>query len=372
MTYLEAAYKVLNGNKAPLHYQRITELALQQGLITPTGLTPDATMGSRLYTDTKQDGSQFVRAGRGMFGLAKRQPAGIDAQVRKINASTRARLKTLLLSMPPDRFEELIYELLIQMGFDESTLTVTPYSGDGGIDVVGILRAAGLTDVNAAVQAKRWKGNVAAPTVTQLRGSLQVHQQGIIITTSDFSKGARAEATAPSKTRISLVNGDELLDLLFKHKVGVQERTLIVMSVDEEWWGDLIMPDPPTPDPVGPEPDTDSDVGDPTGQRPTGFVLFGESHETKSWKSVLVSLSTILAEKHGAEFTQKALTLKGRKRQYYRHDPEDMIRPVAIPGTSLWLETNLSARNILTRIHQLLELFDHSAKDISVVFESGG
>ena len=116
------------------------------------------------------------------------------------------------------------------------------------------LRAAGLTDVNAAVQAKRWKGNVSAPTVTQLRGSLQVHQQGIIITTSDFSKGARAEATAPGKSRIGLINGDELLDLLFKHKVGVQERTLIVMSVDEDWWGDLVMPDPQKPALPDPEP----------------------------------------------------------------------------------------------------------------------
>ena len=65
--------------------------------------------------------------------------------------------------MPPDRFEALIGELLIQMGFDESTVTVTRHSGDGGIDVTGVYRAAGLTEVSAAVQAKRWKANVQAP-----------------------------------------------------------------------------------------------------------------------------------------------------------------------------------------------------------------
>ena len=39
-------------------------------LIAPQGLTPEATMGSRLYPDTKQEGSSFVRAGHGRFGLA--------------------------------------------------------------------------------------------------------------------------------------------------------------------------------------------------------------------------------------------------------------------------------------------------------------
>ena len=42
--------------------------------------------------------------------------------------------------------------------------------------------------------AKRWKANVQAPTVQQVRGALGAHDQGLIITTSDFSAGARAEA----------------------------------------------------------------------------------------------------------------------------------------------------------------------------------
>jgi restriction system protein len=45
-----------------------------------------------------------------------------------------------------------------------------------------------------AVQVKRWKANVQSPTFQQVRGSLGAHEQGLIITTSDFSKGARAEA----------------------------------------------------------------------------------------------------------------------------------------------------------------------------------
>jgi len=197
-------------------------------------------MGSRLYTDTLDEASNFARIGRGIFELVQWQPSGIDQQVQQINQSTRTQLRDLLQSMPPERFEALITELLIQMGFDENTVSVTPYGNDGGIDVIGVYRAAGLTEVNAAVQVKRWKRNVQSPTVTQLRGSLQVHQQGIIITTSDFSSGARSEASAPNKTRIGLINGAELLDLLIKHKVGVIEKSLKVTSLDDEWWGELL------------------------------------------------------------------------------------------------------------------------------------
>lgn len=65
MTYLDAAHTVLQSAAHPLHYKEITELALAQKLIAPQGMTPAATMGSRLYTDTKQEDSHFVRAGNG-------------------------------------------------------------------------------------------------------------------------------------------------------------------------------------------------------------------------------------------------------------------------------------------------------------------
>jgi restriction system protein len=167
MTYLDAAYQILQQTAHPLHYRAITERALAAGLIQPTGLTPEATMGSRLYTQTQEDGSPFVRSsqGRGIFGLAEWQPAGIDHQVQRINQETLTELRRLLHTMPADRFEALIGELLIKMGFDESTVQITPFSGDKGIDVTGILRAAGLTEVDTAVQVKRWKGNVGSKMV---------------------------------------------------------------------------------------------------------------------------------------------------------------------------------------------------------------
>jgi len=192
--------------------------------------------------------------GRLCAGRAPARRYRIDA----LNRRVRTELRKRLLQMLPDRFEALIGELLIALGFDESTVEVTRHSGDGGIDVRGVLRAGGITEVNAAVQVKRWKRNVQARTVRDLRGSLTVHEQGIIITTSNFSSGAQKEAQEQGKTPISLVNGEQLLDLLIEHSIGVAQEQHTLLSLDEEWWGELTgeaapMPQPqPTAKPLSP------------------------------------------------------------------------------------------------------------------------
>jgi restriction system protein len=85
MTYLDAAYTILKAAGQPLRPDEITQRALAQKLISPQGLTPEATMASRLYIDTLQEGSRFVRAGKGVFCLTQRQPKGIESEVDRIN-----------------------------------------------------------------------------------------------------------------------------------------------------------------------------------------------------------------------------------------------------------------------------------------------
>lgn len=375
VTYLDAAYKILRHHSAPLHYEEIAARALDQGLIKPTGRTPAATMGSRLYTDTKNEGSRFARAGRGLFELAETRPGDFTDQIAAINQATRDQLAGLLQAMPPERFEALITELLLQMGFDETTVTVTPYRGDGGIDVVGIYRAAGLTEVNAAVQVKRWRNNVRTPTVTQVRGSLQVHQQGIIITTSDFSAGARIEASAQGKTRIGLINGEELLDLLIKHRVGVIEKTFSVATLDDDWWGELLGKGTAVEPPLisvqaAPEPATQTPhpADDPTGHKPVHFSLEGTTYPTNSWANLLVQVCSLLAAQYPDTFPARVLPIRGRKRDYFAKSPDLLFKSVRVGNTDLWVEVNLSAKNILKLIARVLEACEISTDTFSVEY----
>lgn len=251
MDFLTAAQTILEHEGQPLHFKDITKRALMQGLITPSGMTPEATMGSRLYTDTKKEDSRFERVGRGQFGLKRKSHRhDIAKRVEDINDSTRQSLRKRLHEIPADRFEALIGELLIAVGFAESSVQVTSYSSDGGIDVRGILNAGDVTAVNAAVQVKRWKRNIQTNVVRELRGSLTTHEQGIIITTSDYSSGARTEANAIGKAPISLVNGTELIELLIKHSIGVNKEPHTVVTLEEEWWNEAIGDASISPQPV--------------------------------------------------------------------------------------------------------------------------
>ena len=378
MTCLDAAYHILHHAGQPLRYEEITARALALQLISPQGLTPEATMASRLYTDTLQEGARFTRAGKGAFGLVDWRPAGIEAQVQLINQATRDQLRDNLHAMPPDRFEALIGELLIQMGFDERTVEVTKRSGDGGIDVMGVYRAAGLTEVNAAVQVKRWKGNVQAPTVTSLRGSLQVYQQGIIITTSDFSRGAREEAAAANKTRIGLLNGQDLLELLIRHKVGVVEKALKVISLDDEWWGELAGPSssapavssPPAPAPspaaLPESPDTGHGTSRAVQKKPASFTFLGQSYPVVSWRALLVTLCEIMAERSPDDFAARALTVRGPRRSHIVAAPDGMINPIPIGSTGLWLEANQSSRTAQRVAELILKAFDYTNNDLHI------
>ncbi len=47
-----------------------------------------------------------------------------------------------------------------------------------------------------------------------MHGCLGAHDQGLIITTSDFSPGAVKEAAQADKTPIALMNGEQLVMLL--------------------------------------------------------------------------------------------------------------------------------------------------------------
>ena len=225
--------------KQPMHYRDITKKALEQGWLATKSKKPEATMKTVILTEIrrqKERGEQprFSQKGKGLVTLSKWVKPGLTASIEQHNERVRKELYDRLLAMTPSEFEELVSTLLTHMGFD--SIEVTRTSGDGGIDVRGVLIVADSIRIKMAVQAKRWspRKNVQTPTVQQVRGSLGAHEQGLIITTSDFSAGARQEAVQPNKTPIALVNGEKLVSLLMEHSIGVQRTTQCLFEIDDE------------------------------------------------------------------------------------------------------------------------------------------
>ena len=237
-SFTDAAERVLEefGNKRPMHYRAITEKALEMGWLSTQGKTPEATMYAQIITEirrSKKRGEQprFVRYGKGLVGLSRWMGRGLAFQIEQHNKRVHQELRKRLLNMNWDDFEELIARLLAEMGFED--IEVTGRSKDGGIDVRGTLVVGEVVRIRMAVQVKKWKRNIHAPVVQQVRGSLGTHEQGLIITTSDFSSGARKEAARPNATPVALMNGEQLVALLVEYGMGVIRYPHEIIKLDE-------------------------------------------------------------------------------------------------------------------------------------------
>jgi restriction system protein len=229
LSFTEAAQVVLKKHGKPMHYTDITSEALKLKLIQTVGRTPEATMYAQIIQETQRrerrgEAQRFDRKGGGVVGLVAWNPIGLAGQIGKHNDSVRKALRQQLHGLDPAAFEALVGRLLTAIGFEE--VAVTRLHGDGGVDVRGTLVIGDVIRTRMAVQAKRWKQgiNIQAPTVQTVRGSLGAHEQGLIITTSDFSPGAKNEAKRLDATPVGLLNGDRLISLLIEHQIMVRRE----------------------------------------------------------------------------------------------------------------------------------------------------
>lgn len=240
MTVLDAAHKVLCEAGKPLHYHEgIAKLIIKGGL---SSIRPEKalarTLNGQVSREIKRraalgEPQRFLRLGNksGIIGLAADLPDGLPSQIAERNREVRAQLLQQAQDGSDDDFEQLIATLLVQIGFEDVELT--PPHRDGGVDVRGTLVVGEVVRVRMAVQAKRWQSNVQAPIVRQVRGGLGAHEQGLIITTSGFSSGARKEAKRADVSPIALMDGEQLAVLLAENEIGVQREKHVLLTLDK-------------------------------------------------------------------------------------------------------------------------------------------
>lgn len=176
-----------------------------------------------------------------------RPSAGEEATPEEVLADAYSRLRSALAeelldrvkSAPPHFFERLVVDVLVAMGYggsQEEAGRAVGGSGDEGIDGVIFEDRLGL-DV-LYVQAKRWDHPVGRPEVQQFAGALQGRRarKGVLITTSTFTSDARDYASSID-SRIVLVDGRQLVELMIEHGVGVSPvRSYEVKRVDTDYF----------------------------------------------------------------------------------------------------------------------------------------
>lgn len=238
LSFTDAAETVLtkHAGKKPMHYKEITKLAIKAGMIKTAGQTPESTMYAQILQERQRrekrgERQRFAQIEKGMVSLTAWKPTGLADQIARHNDAIRKKLLQRIQNLTAAEFEQLVGRLLTAIGFNN--VTVTRISKDGGIDVRGTLVVGDAVRMRMAVQAKKWKNNVQAPEVQKVRGSLGAHEQGLIITTSNFSAGAVEEASRPDASPVGLMSGQQLIGLLVEHGIGVTRQPHELLGLDE-------------------------------------------------------------------------------------------------------------------------------------------
>jgi restriction system protein len=162
----------------------------------------------------------------------------------ELDAALADELLDALRQTTPARFERLVVDLLIAMGYgkgDPTRARAIGKSGDGGIDGIVNEDALGLDAVY--VQAKRYAdGNtVGRPAVQGFVGSMtgESATKGVFVTTSAFSAGA-LEYVRFVQQRVVLIDGARLARLMIAHGVGVRvEEVFTTRSLDAQVFDEI-------------------------------------------------------------------------------------------------------------------------------------
>lgn len=165
----------------------------------------------------------------------------IEENFRQVRKKLAAELLEQIKENSPRFFEELVIDLLVEMGYGGSRedAEAVGRSGDGGID--GIINEDRLGLDVIYVQAKRWEHNVGANPVRDFIGALQIRRarKGIFITTSKFSASAQKSVSSVDSrdSKVLLIDGDQLAQLMIDYDVGVSTvKTYEIKRVDSDYF----------------------------------------------------------------------------------------------------------------------------------------
>ncbi len=165
----------------------------------------------------------------------------LENSYQRLRGTLAQELLERIKGCSPSFFERLVVDLLVAMGYGgtrKDAGQAIGQSGDEGID--GIIKEDKLGLDAVYIQAKRWsrERTVGRPVVQAFMGSLagQKARKGVLITTSQFSQDAR-EYINRIDTKIVLIDGEELAQLMIDHGVGVNEvATYTLKKVDADYF----------------------------------------------------------------------------------------------------------------------------------------
>jgi restriction system protein len=167
----------------------------------------------------------------------------MDQAYQTILAALADDVLSALKQLSPQRFEQVVVDVLVAMGYGgtrEDAANVVGKSGDGGVD--GVIKEDRLGLDTIYVQAKRWDGTVGRGEVSSFVGSLLSFQsgKGVFITTGTYSADSRRYVEQMrSDKRVVLIDGPMLARLMIEHGVGVTvAQSFEIKRMDSDYFAE--------------------------------------------------------------------------------------------------------------------------------------
>lgn len=215
-------------------------LAWARTYLKKFGLIGNSERGVWSFTEKYQRGMKvnpedIVRSVRGLTKNTKKKVIDVEPEEIPTIKDWREVIHQTILSLDPTAFERLSKRLLREIGFVQ--VIVTGQSGDGGIDGKGIVKIQDVLSYHVIFQCKRYKGSVGPGAIRDFRGAMVGRaDKGLLITTGTFTREATKEATRDGASPIDLIDGDDLVELLKKFRLGVNIRMVEEVEVDSQWF----------------------------------------------------------------------------------------------------------------------------------------
>lgn len=196
------------------------------------------------FRETVRETTDEVVQEEDLEGLTPEE--ALENAYQRIRNDLSEELLSYVISSTPGFFEKLVVELLVMMGYGGSqreAARAVGQSGDEGID--GIIDEDRLGLDTIYVQAKKWNKStsIGRPEIQKFVGALQGQRakKGIFITTTTFSKEAR-EYASNIDTKVVLIDGSRLTDLMIDYGVGVSTRTQYELKdLDTDYFGETVL-----------------------------------------------------------------------------------------------------------------------------------
>lgn len=152
-------------------------------------------------------------AGEPVVAPPVEQDESVAAVSADIEETTRVYvLKKLAQELKGHPFADFVAHLLNTMGYRTRVSEVGP---DGGIDIVAHKDELGFEPPIIKVQVKSSEGNIGDPAVSALYGKVGANEFGLLVTLGAYT--AQAINFAKSKSNLRLIDGEQLVDLIFQH-----------------------------------------------------------------------------------------------------------------------------------------------------------